>query len=62
MPISMTPPIAIPAMAPADTVLDDDVCEATAPIAVPEASDARLPLMIPYTVLWEKTEVLDDGV
>ena len=58
MAVSTTPPIVIPAIAPADTVLDDDVCEATAPNAVPGASEALL--IIPYTVFCKKEE--DDGV
>ena len=60
MPISTTAPIAIPAIAPAETLLDDDVCEATTPIAVSEASAPLI--VLPYTVLREKAELLDDGV
>ena len=63
MAVITTPPIAIPAIAPVEMLLDDVTCEATAPIAVPEASDARLPLlMMPNTVLCEKERVLDDDV
>ena len=60
MAVITTAPIAIPAMAPPETLLDDDVCEATALIAVPEASDVSLSLLVlPYTVLCEKAELLD---
>ena len=60
MTVITTAPIAIPAIAPVEALLDGDVCEATALIAVPEASDVRLSLLVmSYTVLCEKAELLD---